>query len=408
MADRAKVIIGGAGIGGLIAALALIERGFEVEIHEQAPELKEIGAGLQLAANSTRLIIDVGLGRELADISWEPQGKEIRLWSTGRVWTLFDLAQESVDRFGAPYYMVHRADLHQMLVDAVNKRAPGAIRLSSRIIDFTEDDRGVHVVNADGRRFSGDLLIGADGVHSAVRGKIFGAAKPEYTGLMVWRGIIPTKKLPEHLLRQVGTNWVGPNRHVIQYMVRRGELMNFVGVVERGDWTVESWTAAGSHAECHADFEGWHEDVHTMIENIEVPYKWALIGRAPMQAWSEGRTTLLGDACHPTLPFLAQGAGMAIEDGVVLARCLDAFWPDYETALLRYEALRLERTSRVVTGSLENGRRFHNPEMANKETAEAYVTREWRGDRVNARYNWLFEYDASSVPLNEKSVAEIS
>lgn len=408
MAAQAKVIIAGAGIGGLVAALALIQRGFQVEIHEQAPELKEIGAGLQLAANSTRLFADLGLKDHLAAIAWEPQGKEIRLWSTGKSWTLFDLAQESVERFGAPYYMVHRADLHKMLVDAVDRAAPGAIRLSSRITGFTQDKKGVYPVTADGERLSGDIFVGADGVHSAVRGKLFGAANPEYTGLMVWRGIIPTKKLPEHLLRPLGTNWVGPNRHVIQYMVRRGELMNFVGVVERDDWRVESWTAEGTHAECHADFEGWHEDVHRMIENIDVPYKWALVGRAPMAKWSEGRITLLGDACHPTLPFLAQGAGMAIEDGVVLARCIEEFYPDHETALSRYEDLRLERTSRVVTGSLENGRRFHNPEMANKETAEAYVTREWQGDRVNARYNWLFEYDASSIPLSGKSMAEIS
>src|SRR5690606_4998246 len=157
---------------------------------------------------------------------------------------------------------------------------------------------------------------------SACRAQMFGAGTPWFTGCMAWRGLVPASDLPEHLAAPMGTNWVGPGAHVITYPVRRGELINFVGVVERGDWTHESWNSQGRIEDCLRDFRGWHEDVQRIVRAIERPYQWALLGREPMPAWSKGRATLLGDACHPTLPFLAQGAMMAIEDGVVLAQCL--------------------------------------------------------------------------------------
>ena len=194
----------------------------------------------------------------------------------------------------------------------------------------------------NGDTVEADALIGADGVHSAIRQSLFGADRPEFTGCMAWRGVIPVERLPPGLIRPVGTNWVGPGRHVIHYYLRRGELLNFVGIVERDDWQVESWSAQGTHAECAADFEGWDETVHVMIRNITTPFKWALMGREPMARWTIGRVSLLGDACHATLPFLAQGAVMAIEDGMVLARCLEAH-DDVETALTRYQDMRAER-----------------------------------------------------------------
>jgi salicylate hydroxylase len=178
-----------------------------------------------------------------------------------------------------------------------------------------------------------------------------------------------------------------------------GELMNFVGVVERDDWQVESWTQQGSHDECLTDFAGWHEDVHAMIRNIDVPYKWALMSREPLNQWSFGRVTLLGDAAHPTLPFLAQGAVMAIEDGYVLARCLDGCAANAQDALKRFEAARAQRCASIVHKSTENGRRFHNPELANAGGAAAYVDREWTEEKIHGRYDWLFSYDVDSVPV---------
>ena len=215
---------------------------------------------------------------------------------------------------------------------------------------------------------------------------------------MAWRGVIPVDRLDPQIVRQVGTNWVGPGRHVIHYPLRGGQLMNFVGIVETARWAAESWTQRGSHAECHADFDGWHPDIHELIRHIDVPYRWALMARPALARWTERRVTLLGDACHPTLPFLAQGAGMAIEDGFVLGRALSEIHDPLQ-ALQRYEAARIGRTTAIVEKSTENGRRFHNPELASASGAAAYVDREWSPQRVRERYGWLFEYRVDEVAV---------
>ncbi len=400
MGHKPRTLIAGAGIGGLVAALALLKAGFEVKVFEQASELKEIGAGLQIAANGMKVLRSLGLGTDLLKEASSVDGKCIRLWNTGQVWSLFDLAVESVERYGAPYFMFHRADLHTALLRAVERENPDAIRIDAKVTDVTERDGSVAIRLSGGEEVEGDVLIGADGVHSAVRHRLFGGDNPRFTGMLAWRGIIPAERLPEGLRRPVGTNWIGPGRHVIHYPVRRGTLINFVGIVERQDWLVESWTTQGTREECANDFRGWHEDVQTLIASIETPFKWALMGRDPMQRWSRGRVTLLGDACHPTLPFLAQGAGMAIEDGCVVARCLALFPDEPVRALALYEKARIARTTRVVQGSAENGRRFHNPALADAAGAAAYVEREFAPALVRARYDWLFEYDATTSPID--------
>ena len=205
--------------------------------------------------------------------------------------------------------------------------------------------------------------------------------------------------LPDHLRRPVGVNWVGPGAHVIHYPLRGNELMNFVGIVERDDWQVESWNEKGSYEECHRDFQGWHDDVQIMIERLETPFKWALMGREPLPHWSKGQVTLLGDASHPTLPFLAQGAAMAIEDGYMLARCVTQFPQDIQYAFKRYEQLRIERTSTIVQRSTDNGRRFHNPALADASGAEGYVNKEWSPVQVHQRYDWLFRYAVDEIPV---------
>ncbi len=392
-----RILIVGAGIGGLTAALALMREGHEVAVYEQAAALAELGAGVQISANGARVLFALGLEGALRKVWSEPAGKEIRLWNTGETWKLFDLGAESVARYGAPYFMIHRADLHQVLIDAVRALEPDAIHLDARCTGFDDDGSTITLHLANGDSVSGDALVGADGVHSRIRNILCGDDKPEFTGCMAWRGLVPAEKLPPHMRRNAGVNWVGPGGHVVNYLLRRGEIFNFVGVVER-DWRVESWTEKGTREECAADFSGWHADIHAIIRSIAQPYKWALLGRAPLTRFSRGRATLLGDAAHPTLPMLAQGANMAIEDGIVLARCLAAD-DDVERALARYEKARVERTARLVRGANEMARRFHNPALADAAGAKAYVDAQWSEETVKQRYDWIFQYDATRVAI---------
>ena len=392
------VVVAGAGIGGLTAALALLQRGIDVDVYEQAAELKEVGAGLQLSANGTRVFHLLGVGEALRAVSCEAAGKEVRLWSTGETWKLFDLGAESVARYGFPYFTVYRPDLLEILRAAVERAKPGAIHLCTKVLGFRQDADSVEVEIDNRRARKTQALVGADGVHSRVRQALFGADRPAFTGIVAWRGIIPMERLPARMTRLVGTNWIGPGGHIVHYPLRAGRLMNFVGALERSDWKIESWSAKGERAELRADFCGWHEDVQALVNGIDTPYKWALMVRPPMPRWTEGRVTLLGDACHSMLPMLAQGAVMAIEDGYILARCL-AGDGDVPAALQRYEGARRERTRKVVEGSAANAQRFHNPQLADPLEAKKYVDREWDPQRVAERYEWLFRYDVSQAAL---------
>src|ERR671937_2365764 len=392
-----RVLIAGGGIGGLTAALALLKHDIDVEVYEQAAELTEVGAGVQLAANGTRVLYALGVGEELKSLSCEAQGKEIRHWQTGETWKLFDLGPVSIERYGAPYFTVYRPDLLAVLAQAVVRAKPDALHLGARCRGFTQDEDSVTLQLENGATVRGDALIGADGVHSRIRQTLFGADKPEFTGVMAWRGVVPMERLPAHMARMVGSNWVGPGGHVVHYPLRAGRLMNFVGARERADWRVESWSARGTQEELAADFRGWHADVQAFIRAIDTPYKWALMVRAPLERWSVGRVTLLGDAAHSMLPFLAQGAVMAIEDGYVLARCLANY--EAETALQRYQAARRERTRRTGKGAAANIHRFHNRALADPEEGRRFIDREWASQRIAERYEWLFRYDATSVEV---------
>jgi len=395
---KSVVVIGG-GIGGLTAALALLRRGIDVQIYDQSNQLKEVGAGIQISSNGTRVLFALGLEAVLAQVQVRPERRELRHWSTGETWNWFDLGNKSIERFGTPHLMFHRGDLHGLLANAVKSLKPDAITLNQRCVAVSSDDGYAQATFEDGSVAKASYVIGADGIHSKVRVCLFGPSRPVFTGCIAWRGLIPMERLPSHLARMVGTNWLGPHGNVLHYPVRRGELMNFVSMSERNDWQVESWSTAGHKEELRNDFPNWHDDVQLMIDEIETPYKWAMMIREPMEAWSKGRITLLGDACHPTLPFLGQGGVMSIEDGYVVAACLDKYFSEPGVAFARYEDIRKDRTSMVVRKASENKASAFEPRLADKDLIAVEVAREWQQVRLRERMDWLYNYDATAIAI---------
>lgn len=393
-----RVLIAGGGIGGMTAALALLRRGFDVEVYEQAGELREVGAGFHVTPNAFRVLHSIGIGDAVAANACIAAGREIRLWSTGEVWSLFQLGADAVEKYGFPYLTVYRPDLLAALVDAVLAIKPDAIRLHSVCQGFDQDANGVTLRHSQGVAH-GDVLIGADGVHSRVRQLLFGGGESRYSGLVAWRGLIPMERLPDRMRKPVTSTWIGPRGHFVHYPVHGGKFMNLVGNSESDrDWREESWCIRGTTEECLTDFPGWHDDLKMLISRIDQPYKWALMSRPPMDRWSDGAVTLLGDACHPTLPFLGQGACMAIEDGYILARALEAE-EDVPEALRRYENARRERTARIVNGSAANADRYQNRVLADTDTAREYVAREFATDEVRGRLDWIYAYNVDEVPV---------
>lgn len=354
-----QVMIAGGGIGGLTAALALAESGCRVSVFEQAPEFAEIGAGIQLSPNCSRVLHALGLEGALRACAFLPQGTEFRSWRSGRVISASALGDAVAQQYGAPYYHIHRGDLLRLLVQAAQNRPQ--ITLHTRASVARARDLGDRVqLTAAGVPHEGDLLIGADGIHSRIRAELWGDEQPRFTGNVAWRALVPASRLPTGAIRPMSTVWWGPGKHFVHYYVRGGELINCVCVVEKPGWEIESWTEPGDHDELKADFAGWHSSIQQLIDQADQAslYKWALFDRPPMAQWGKGRISLLGDACHPTLPFMAQGAAMAIEDAAVLAGCL-AQQEDVPLGLQRYENLRRRRTAAIQQGSRRNARVFH-------------------------------------------------
>jgi salicylate hydroxylase len=390
-----KILIAGAGIGGLTAASCLMKAGYEVEIYEQAPELTEIGAGIQLSANAMHVLNFLGLGDTIAKLSVCPGAYVFRLHDTGEVIGQFPLAKEHERLNGAPYNQLHRADLHDALATRARDYKKDAVRLNSRVIGFEETAAGVELHLADGSKVEGDLLIGADGVKSAVRAQIAGPDHAVYTGDAAWRLTIATDQLPaQNFMGQVMSVWMGPGKHVVCYYLRAGALLNFVGLVETKEISEESWTAKFPWEKLKAEFAGWHENIQTVIDKVDKDacYRWSLYYRPPIASWSTRRATLLGDAVHATLPYLAQGACMAIEDAAVLTRALQAN-EDVADALKLYERNRIDRTSRIVKGSDANRTLFHMRDQ--QKLRHAFAERDEGGDR-NA---WLYSYNPLTVKL---------
>jgi salicylate hydroxylase len=393
-----KALIAGGGIGGVTAALCLLDAGIDVELYERSPALGEIGAGIQISPNGVKVLDRLGLTTALDAVAFRPEALEMRIGTSGLRLFSIPMRDEAVRRYGAPYYHIHRADLMSVLGDALQTRAPHAVRLGRDIASFAQSSGAVELTLADGARATGDVLIGADGIHSRVREGLFGAEQPRFTGNVAWRLIVPAAALPNGLVPPTACIWVGPGRHAVTYYLRRGELVNFVGVVERGDWRNESWTERGDKRDLIADYAGWSKPITAIIEQATDCYRWALFDRDPLPKWSEGRVTLLGDACHPMLPFLAQGAVMAIEDAWVLARKLKGA-PDIPAALASYEAARKPRTSRVQKGARARTSLYHKRGLAAQIATYApmWLAANLAPSVVHTRQDWLYAHDVTAA-----------
>jgi salicylate hydroxylase len=390
-----KILIAGAGLGGLAAASCLMKAGHKVEVYEQAPQIGEVGAGIQISANAMHVLRHLGLEPAIRAIGVHPGAYVFRLHHTGEVIQRFSLSDEHERIHGAPYTQMHRADFFDILAAKARDFDPDIIRLNRRATGFTEHDDGVELHFADGTSVKGDLLIGGDGLKSVVRAQLHGESKATYTGDAAWRIIVPVERLPpEGRLEKVMSVFMGPGGHSVCYYLRGGRLMNFVGIIETDDISEESWTMKYPWERLKADYVGWHPAIQAVIDaaDKDACYRWSLHDRPPIFDWSSRRVTLLGDAAHPTLPYLAQGAVMAIEDGAVLTRAL-AMVDNIPGALQLYQRNRVERTARIVRQSSANRTLFHLP-------SEAAIRAEFaKRNEGSDRNGWLYSYNPLTVEL---------
>jgi salicylate hydroxylase len=352
MTEIRQVAVVGAGLGGLTAAIALRQRGFDVTVYEQSDRLGEIGAGIQLSPNAMRVLIGLGLDRAFEAIAFEPDRHVVRNWKSGSIVSATQMKGVFRAQYGAGYFGAHRADLHAVLQQEVPIRC---IRLNALCSAVTQTGDRALLSFADGSEAEADVVIGADGIRSAVRASLFGPDTPRFTGHIVWRGLVPSGALPKGLIEPDMTAWFGPRGTVVHYYVRRGALVNWIAHYE-ADWREESWSVETDWREAAEAYAGWHPTLAQLFSRTERCYKWALYDRDPLPQWSEGRVTLLGDAAHPMLPYLAQGAAQAVEDGYVLAELLARHRSDPHGALAAYEAARRPRTARIQLHARERGR----------------------------------------------------
>jgi len=386
MARRARIAVIGAGIGGLATACALHDRGFEVEVYERAPELGEVGAGLQLGPNAVKVLRALGIETELRRLAFEPTNIVSVAGNDAHLRFREPLKATVAAQFGAPYLTAHRADLHALLL----ARLPaGAVRLQAQCTDASSAGSLAVAKFADGRTVEADVVVGADGINSAVRESLFGLQPARFTQQMAWRCLVPIDCVPT----QIGpgksvaighdeyVGWIGPDGHVICYPIRGGALYNIFAGHVSDDWVEESWSVPSSVEELLAGYRGWNEALLEMLSHVEHCYKWGIRDRDPLPRWTQARVTLLGDAAHPMMPTLAQGAAITLEDAYALARNLKRY-DDPLQGLAAYEAERRPRASKV---QLQAREQFQNNR---KSPAPPPLSRDW-----------IFAHDATVEPM---------
>ncbi len=395
-----KVLIAGGGIGGLTAALCCVQKGFDVQVIEQAEAWGEVGAGIQIPPNAMQVFQALGIQNEIAAKAFKPVSIETRMGRSGRRVFAFDLESDGLSRWGAPYFHIHRADYIDGLALALERQDKCTMTFGRRVAHFMTGDRRVEVILDNGKKISGDVLIAADGVHSTIRPKVTMGSQPQFTGHVAWRATVPMDALGDLAPDPTACVWMGGGRHAVTYRIRQGDLANFVGVVEQDTWTSDSWTQKGEKSELVRDFAGWHPVIQTLIQKADPDhiFKWALLDHPPLETWVNDRVALLGDAAHPMLPFVAQGAAMAVEDAWVLAKCLAENSSDIPAALRNYETERKPRATRVQSASRRNQHIYHRGDAISQILAYGPM---WIADKflpgfIPSRLNWLMGNPAAS------------
>ncbi len=396
MASPPTVFIAGAGIGGLTAALAIAQRGLQVVVFDQADRLQEVGAGIQLSPNASRVLIALGLGEQLQRHVVAPEELRIMDAKTARVLARAPLGAVAARRYGAPYWVIHRGDLQAVLVEAVRAHAGISLRLGTRVDDFALADEGVTLCAPSPHAFAqrGIALVAADGLWSSLRPRLGHRDEPRFARHTAWRALVAADAVMPDLLAPVVSLWFGGEAHLVHYPVKGASLVNVVAIV-REDWREPGWNAPGERADILARYPAgiWPAAVRTILAAPAHWHKWALCDRAPLAHWGKGAVTLLGDAAHPMLPYLAQGAAMAIEDAAVLAQRLGETPDDAAGAMRRYERQRHARTARTQRAARRNGTIYHlrgAPALARTLALLAIG-----GPRLLARHDWLYGWKPS-------------
>jgi salicylate hydroxylase len=392
LASSRTVIIAGAGIGGLAAALAIAQRGFRVILLDQVQRLEEAGAGIQISPNASRILIALGLEQPLRPYVVAPEELRVMNARTASVLARAPLGGAAEKRYGAPYWVIHRGDLQAVLIDAVLSNPDITLHLGTRVEDFAFDQNGVTVSTVSWQRAGeerGMALIGADGLWSSLRKRLGQRGEPRFARHTAWRALAPANALAPDLRTPAINLWLGRHAHLVHYPVRDGSLVNIVAII-RDDWREPGWSAPGDRSQILARYHAgmWPEGARAILAAGQTWRKWALFDRAPFTPWGKGPVTLLGDAAHPMLPYLAQGAAAAIEDAAVLARALSEMPTDPTSAMRRYEGERRARTAHIQRAARRNGAVYH------MGGAEAFLRTlaliAMGGGRMLAHYDWLY------------------
>jgi salicylate hydroxylase len=390
----ARIAVIGGGIGGLTAAQALVRSGFEVRVYEAAPELREIGAGVALGPNAMKALRALDLEDAVREVAWESDYDCLRSWKTARLITRTEHATQ-VERYGAGGCFAHRADLLDVLAAALPS---DIVTLGARCESVSSSGDVASATFRDGSQIEADAIIGADGIHSAVRASLFGEDAPRFTGKICYRSVIPLDAVPGGPPPPENVIWMGPHGAVVVYRVRRGELINVVSHYDDDTYKHESWITQCDRDEVIERYSGWHESLERLYSASEVWYKWALYDRDPIPRWTSGRATVLGDAAHPMLPYLGQGACQAMEDGCVLAAALASTPGELRAGLELYERARRPRASRVVMLARERGVDNHlvSPLAAWRRDLMIAVRKRVGRDQEGRGASWIWDYDAGS------------